>query len=573
MKLSYRKKLFISFVFIFSLFTIGIVVFEQSRERKYKTDTLTERLDTYVEVANAILKQQGYLDSTDYVFPSNLRLTLIDLKGKVLYDNVIKETTDMENHSMRPEIIKARENRTGSNIRTSSSNSQKYIYYAKRFNTYYIRVALPYNVQVQNFLKSDNLFIYFIIGLFVITLIIINYASGRFGNSIRKLNDFSNAGEQAFLDGLKTDFPDDELGKIGNKIAENYLKLNESKKTTAFEREKLLQHVHSSEEGICFFANDKSVEFYNGLFIHYLNTIIDEANSTPSAIFSSPDFENVNTFLKNHHPERNYFETKIEKQAKMFAVRVNIFENNSFEVVINDITNEEKTRILKQEMTGNITHELRTPIAGIRGCLETILDNNLDAEKKQYFIEMAYKQSLALSELIQDMSLLTKIEDAPQSFRFEAVNIPKMLEELKKEFEISLYEKSMDMEWQMPDNLHIYGNCNLFYAIFRNLTDNAVRYAGNNTSIHIHLYNEDKDFYYFSYFDTGVGISEERHLNRLFERFYRISEGRTRDTGGSGLGLSIVKNAVLFHKGIIVAKNRANGGLEFLFTIKKLSDK
>ena len=569
MKLSYRKKLFISFVFIFSLFTIGIIVFEQSREGKYKTDALTERLDAYTEVANAILLQYGSLDSMDYVFPSNLRLTLIECEGNVIYDNVIQETSNMENHFDRPEIMKAREHKTGSDIRTSSSNTQKYIYYAKRFNTHYIRAALPYNVQIQNFLKSDNLFIYFILGLFVITLIIIHYASGRFGDSIRKLNDFSNAGEQAFLNGLTPDFPDDELGKIGNKIAENYIQLNESKKTTAFEREKLLQHIHSSEEGICFFATDKSVEFYNGLFIHYLNTIIDEANSTPSAIFSSPDFENVNTFLANHHLERNYFETKIEKQAKMFAVRINIFENNSFEMIINDITNKEKTRILKQEMTGNITHELRTPVAGMRGCLETVLDNNLDTEKKQYFIEKAYKQSLALSELIQDMSLLTKIEDAPQSFRFESVNIPKMLEELKKEFEIILHEKSMNIEWQIPYNLNIYGNYNLFYAIFRNLTDNAVRYAGNNTSIHIHLYKEDKDFYYFSYFDTGVGIPEERHLNRLFERFYRISEGRTRETGGSGLGLSIVKNAILFHKGVIAAKNRANGGLEFLFTLKK----
>ena len=570
MKLSYRKKLFISFVLIFSLFTIGIIVFEQSREKKYKTDALTERLDAYAEAANAVLIQHGSLDSTDYIFPSNLRLTLIELNGNVLYDNVIKETSKMENHADRPEIIKAKENKTGSDIRTSSSNTQKYIYYAKRFNTYYIRVALPYNVQVQNFLKSDNFFIYFIIGLFVITLIIIHYAAGRFGNSIRKLNDFSNAGEQAFLNGLKPDFPDDELGKIGNKIAENYMQLNESKKTTAFEREKLLQHIHSSEEGICFFTSDKSAEFYNGLFIHYLNTIIDEANSTPSAIFSSPDFENINAFFANHNPEHKYFETKIEKQAKMFAVRINIFENQSFEVVINDITNKEKTRILKQEMTGNITHELRTPVAGIRGCLETVLDNSLDAEKKQYFMEKAYKQSLALSELIQDMSLLTKIEDAPQSFRFEPVNIPKMLEELKKEFEIILHEKDMSIAWQIPDNLNIYGNYNLFYAIFRNLTDNAVRYAGNNTSIHINLYSEDKDFYYFSYYDTGVGIPEERHLNRLFERFYRISEGRTRETGGSGLGLSIVKNAVLFHKGVIVAKNRTHGGLEFLFTLRKM---
>ena len=563
MKLSYRKKLFVSFVLIFSLFTLGIFLFEYTSDKKHKTNVLTEKLDVYTEIANAIWIKNGNLDSTDFIFPYNLRLTLIDLNGNVLFDNVVEETSNMENHSDRPEIKLARKNKTGSDIRTSTSNNQKYIYYAKRFNNNYIRVALPYNIRVQNLLKPDNLFIYYIIGLFVITLIIINYASGRFGNSIRKLKDFSNTGGQA------TDFPNDELGEIGKKIAENYTKLTESKNSITFEREKLLQHVHSSDEGICFFAADKSVEFYNGLFIQYINTIIDEANNTPSAIFSSPDFENVNLFLSNQSSEQKYFETKIEKQAKIFALRINIFENNSFEIVINDITNKEKTRILKQEMTGNITHELRTPITGLRGCLETILDKDLDTDKKQYFIEKAYNQSLVLSELIQDMSLLTKIEDAPHSFRFENVNIPKMLEELKQEVENLLNQKNMKMEWKMPDNLNINSNQNLLYAIFRNLTDNAIRYAGNQTTINIHLYNEDKDFYYFSYFDTGVGIPEERHLNRLFERFYRISEGRTRETGGTGLGLSIVKNAVLFHKGKIVAKNRANGGLEFLFTLKK----
>ena len=80
---------------------------------------------------------------------------------------------------------------------------------------------------------------------------------------------------------------------------------------------------------------------------------------------------------------------------------------------------------------------------------------------------------------------------------------------------------------------------------------------------------EDKDYYYFSFYDTGVGISDEKHLKRLFERFYRVNEGRTRDTGGSGLGLSIVKNAIAFHNGSIIAKNRKEGGLEFLFKLKK----
>lgn len=77
------------------------------------------------------------------------------------------------------------------------------------------------------------------------------------------------------------------------------------------------------------------------------------------------------------------------------------------------------------------------------------------------------------------------------------------------------------------------------------------------------------DFYYFSFYDTGIGVKDETHLNRIFERFFRISEGRTRDNGGTGLGLSIVKNAVLFHKGNISVKNRKEGGLEFLFTLKK----
>jgi signal transduction histidine kinase len=230
---------------------------------------------------------------------------------------------------------------------------------------------------------------------------------------------------------------------------------------------------------------------------------------------------------------------------------------------------QKKTHRMKQDMTGNLTHELRTPVTGIRGCLETILEHSLEPEKKQYFIESAYNQVLVLSELIQDMSLITKIEEASHSFKLEAVELEILLENLKNDLEVSLQEKNIRMEWNLTGNVIVNGNRNLLYSIFRNLTDNVIRYAGTNVNISIKKYNEDKDFYYFSYSDNGIGISEERHLNHLFERFYRINEGRTRDTGGSGLGLSIVKNAVAFHKGTIVAKNRVGGGLEFLFNLKR----
>ncbi|MDR2840352.1 MAG: hypothetical protein LBV75_03660, partial [Paludibacter sp.] len=602
--MNYKQKLFLYFFVIFALFTIGIYLFEQSREREHKTDALEEKLDVYANIVNAILVDSGGLSGVTFppleglgdAFPENLRVTLINLQGNVLYDNEIEETAQMENHAQRPEIKAARTKGKGSDIRVSSSNEKEYLYYAKQFNDRYIRVALPYDIQLRHFLQPDNLFLYFIITFFVLMLLLINWVAGRFSKSIKQLRDFAYLMENETQEvkgekhestktrksgifpsplhpfapsSINSQFHKDELGEIGKKIAENYLQLTENKKEIALEREKLLQHVHSSDEGLCFFAADKTVEFYNGLFIQDLNSITDETDSNPLNVFTDNAFEKIASFIANTEKTDSYFETQITKQGRDFVVRVNMFDDKSFEISINDITKQEKTRRIKQEITGNITHELRTPVTGIRGCLETILEHPLDPEKKQYFIQSAYNQVLVLSELIQDMSLITKIEEAPQSFRLETVDLGDLLTNLKSDMEILLQEKSIKMEWKPNEKIVIQGNRNLLYSIFRNLTDNAIRYAGTNVNILIKKYNEDKDFYYFSYSDSGVGIPDEQHLSRLFERFYRINEGRTRDTGGSGLGLSIVKNAIAFHKGTIVAKNRAGGGLEFLFTLKK----
>jgi signal transduction histidine kinase len=230
---------------------------------------------------------------------------------------------------------------------------------------------------------------------------------------------------------------------------------------------------------------------------------------------------------------------------------------------------EEQTRRLKHEITSNITHELRTPVTGIRGCLETILNYELPPEKERHFVQSAYRQTLALSHLIQDIGLITQLEEAPQSFRLEAVRLSDVLEELGQNLELSLKEKNVRIAWTIKPHIIVQGNRNLLYSVFRNLTDNAMRYAGANVDIHIRLLGEDEQFYHFSYYDNGPGVPDE-HLPRLFERFYRIDDGRTRDTGGSGLGLSIVKNAILFHKGSIRVQNRAEGGLEFLFRLLKV---
>ncbi|MBX3106710.1 MAG: two-component sensor histidine kinase [Bacteroidetes bacterium] len=567
MKLSFRQRLFIYFAVLFTVFTVGIAIIEQSQEKDYKTEALKEKLDVYTNIIQAAisgnsLKPEIAVASVKQMLPSDLRITLIDAKGNVQYDNMVDDYSQMDNHLNREEIQLALQNGTGSYIRESESTHQPYLYYAKKTGDTYIRVALQYNIQLQRFLKADNLFLYLLIALFAISLWVIHRITKQFGTSIQQLRDFALQPSAH-----STNFSSDELGEIGKKISENYQQAEEGKKNLQLEKQKLLQHISISEEGICFISAAHQVEFHNGLFMHHLNQITDTPQSNPAVILQDEIFSSLHQFLSS--PQENYFETQIKKQGKIFSLRASVFEDRSFEVILTDITQHEKTKQLKQEMTGNIAHELRTPITSIRAYLETILEQSLPEDKQQHFITQAYQQTLTLSEMIKDMGLLAKMEEAPNTFALENVKLIPLLEQLKTDVGDSLKQKNIQWHWQLPDNITIRGNASLLNSIFRNLIENSIRYAGESIEINLSVFNEDPEFYYFSFYDTGMGIPNESQLNRLFERFYRVQEGRTRDTGGSGLGLSIVKNAIQFHRGSITAKNRTNGGLEFIFTLHK----
>ena len=171
------------------------------------------------------------------------------------------------------------------------------------------------------------------------------------------------------------------------------------------------------------------------------------------------------------------------------------------------------------------------------------------------FLERSYAQSNRLTILLRDISVLTRMDEAPHLVEIETVNLSKLIENMLNEVALGLEEKQIKVVNKLPFNLILTGNNSLIYSIFRNLMDNAIAYAGTNITVTINCFREDEKFYYFSFSDTGVGVPEE-HLNRLFERFYRVDKGRSRKLGGTGLGLAIVKNAVLIHGGTISAKKQ-----------------
>lgn len=235
-----------------------------------------------------------------------------------------------------------------------------------------------------------------------------------------------------------------------------------------------------------------------------------------------------------------------------------------------NVRSTQKNSLLKKQMTSNIAHELRTPVTSIRGYLETLLAMpDMPQEKKQAFLERAYNQTLRLSELISDMALISKIEEKSSNFKKAEIDMYDVAKEVFDEFSERMTAAGVTVENNIAQGTMMVANRTLIYSILRNLVENSLKYAGTGITIHLESFYIPSDkCYYITYYDTGMGVSDE-HLERIFERFYRVQEGRTRDDGGSGLGLSIVRNAVAFHGGKIRVSNREEGGLMFKFNIMK----
>ncbi|WP_372773908.1 ATP-binding protein [Mangrovibacterium sp.] len=583
---TYQQRIFIYFFSAFTIFTLSILAFQYSREKEYRTSQLENTLDNVAQMTNRyiqhhnLLKKEdfGELDSIIYMVPDpEIRVTVIGSKGEVLYDSFVKEYLDMENHFERPEVQKALYNERGANIRLSNTTGQDFYYYARNYDHYFIRCAAVYNIKIQNFLKTSRLFIFFMIALFLLMWLMLYLVTKRLGEFITKLRDFAvRAGKEEDID-PNFKFPDSEFGDIQLQIVRIYNRLKRAKDDLSAEKERLFNHLYALNEGIAFFSFNKDKILANSHFIQYINLISERSTISAESLFEIPEFEEliakIDAYLKPDvkiNPKNPpHVEITLSKNEMYFRIQGIIFADRTFEVLIEDITRPEKRRLLKQQLTSNIAHELKTPLASIKGYLETILSNkNIPKEKAHYFIERAHLQSERLNVLLNDISLLNNIEDAGDLFEFKSVKLRPLINDVIENLESRISEKGIKLDLSINDNVVVHGNDSLLSSIFQNFIENSINYAGPKVTVTLKQYLEDEKFYYLSYSDNGKGVPEE-HLNRIFERFYRIDEGRTRETGGTGLGLAIVKNAVQLHKGEISVRNKPEGGLEFLFSLSK----
>lgn len=581
--LTFSRKLFLSVITLFVAFAACFMLFQYQREKSYKTELLNTQLQNYNEQLYSYMADAGSLDSLkNYIMTHmipNLRVTIITPEGKVIFDSTDKNLDEFQNHSSRKEVQDALMYGSGYAINrfSESIDGEEFFYSAKYFPKHRIilRSALPYNLSLTEHLEADMGYVWFTILICIVLMVIFYRFTYKLGKSITNLQQFAlkaDKNEPIDMDILRT-FPKNELGEISQHIITIYKRLHRAKEALYIEREKLISHLQTSHEGLGVFTKERKEILVNSLFTQYINNISDRNLSSTDEIFTIPELKPIIEFLNKNEgiysKEEKRTALHLNKNARTFTIECIIFQDLSFEISINDITQEEEQARLKRQLTQNIAHELKTPVSSIQGYLETILSNpNIPKDTVKTFLERSYAQSNRLTTLLRDISVLTRMDEAPEMMEREAVNLSLVVENIINEVNLGLEEKHIKVINLMPQALMINGNHSLLYSIFRNLMDNAIAYAGTNIQITINCFRQDDTFYYFSFSDSGVGVEEE-HLTRLFERFYRVDKGRSRKLGGTGLGLAIVKNAVLFHGGTIFAKNAPNGGLEFVFTLQK----
>lgn len=584
--LSFSQYLFFSVTAIYCVFVAGFLYYQYHREKQHKVELLNSTLtvfnvDLYDHLSDSAFSVKDYVERYSRRHHlQELRVTIVDERGNVLFDNDIPSGRTPGNHLDREEIRDALSDGSGYSIkRTSETLGGAFFYSANYFpdKKLFVRSALPYDTNLIDMLNADEGYLWFSFLLSAFLLLVFYNLTARLGAMITQLRQFAYRADQdeaVDTDDLKG-LGNNDLWQIYRHIVDIYTRLRKTKDDLFREREKLITHLQISNEGLAIFNAGRDVVLANGLFMQYINLISDRNIGAVEEAFQVKELQPLVEFIRMSRDSFTQGELRqkllvIDKNGYVFNLSVALFVDNSFEISISDITKQEEQARMKQQITQNIAHELKTPVSSIQGYLETILNNpDLPPEMLRKFIERSFAQSNRLTNLLQDISTLTRMTEAGQMIDVSEVDIAPMIHNIATELALKLEEKQMTVDVNVPKKMIIQGNSSLLYSIFRNLMDNAIAYAGNGSHVNIVCYSEDEESYYFSFSDNGVGVAPQ-HLGRIFERFYRVDKGRSRKLGGTGLGLAIVKNAVLFHGGNINARPTGTGhGLEFIFTLKK----
>jgi two-component system phosphate regulon sensor histidine kinase PhoR len=536
----------------------------------------------------ADLQQVAQVMSTDlnhhsdsYVFlrrssqaSPDLRFTWVDSHGTVLYDSY-EEAGSLPNHRERPEIAQALGEGQGSDARHSSTLQEVTLYAAQRLSDgSVLRVA---RTQTELLRSLEELLPWWIISLLLLILIcqftVRRLTQGLLDPLDQATRYLSQIGQGDTTEEERqlfhTSYP--ELLPFLATIDRQGKQLDQSLRNLEQERNTMKRITDSLKEGVILLDDQMRIKWINAWGFQLLQQEEKPTAGRPRLLgkflmsFLPPEARISLDQLRGSQP----WKQTVKYRSRQYQLALQMLDppqgRATRMLIIQDITEAREREQLRRDFTANVTHELKTPLTSISGFAELMAAGMY--QKKEdiaHFGQLIRKEAARLLEMINSIIFLSRIEEMPAEAMQEAVPLGGLIQSVVEFMDPFCKDKQVTLHCQLTED-KVRGSSSMLREMAMNLIDNGVKYNRPGGHVYVTMKKEE-DQVILTVKDTGIGIPEDVQ-ERVFERFYRVDGSRSKQSGGSGLGLSIVKHIVEQHKGTITLTSRLNEGTTFVIRL------
>lgn len=582
--MSFRWKLFFSYLSLCLLLVLGLFAAVDHLLLKRLTEESRESLLNQARLAAMLAEQQS--ESSPQVLAQKLgaeiksRVTLIAADGRVLGDSGVsdEQLQTVDNHAGRSEVQDARSGGIGTSLRYSSTLRTTMLYAAVRcplqggFGV--LRLALPLErldaaKQTLHTVLGGTLLLLIFASL-VLSMIFSNVTS----RPLREIADAAariGVGEKGVRISLSG--RTGEIGYLAQVLNDMAGRIEQQMHRISSEQQRLSAILRGMGEGVMVTDRMGNILLVNPAFLRMFGIRGEVVGSPLVEVCRHPDLLQAFEIQRESGEEMSCEITIPATSLVLLAHWVPLLEEDNpgqgTVAVFHDISELKRLESVRRDFVANVSHELRTPVAVIKGYAETLLDGALDdsAEQSRRFVEIIGHHAERLSNLISDILTLSRLEGRDAGVKLLPLDIGVVVGKVRMLMEDHARGKGISLQVFSAENLpFVAGDQGQLEQVLLNLLDNAVKYTPDGGRITITVRPETGRIA-IAVADTGSGIPR-KDLSRIFERFYRVDEGRSREQGGTGLGLAIVKHIVQLHDGEIKVDSEPGEGSVFTLYLK-----
>lgn len=578
-------KFFLPYLVIFSvLFAAAILIFEykikpilsQNSEKTLAIEVMV------IEESLARLLEYKSLDKLhDYIETmaekTSTSIAILDNEANVLFNSQLSEI-DEKNFAETTEIMQASKLGSGSASRMDPVTGAMIYYAARQLGSKenprgYVRTSMSTLSSEISLGNTRNILIGVIFFGGLIGLFLGYRRSKRFTVPIYQMKQVCEALQKGKYSEKVTSISKDELGKLGETLNQLANEITKKIETISFERAQLKTILASMVEGIVSLDDKNKLQFCNSAAYSLVGSDLRDGRNQPlhtlkgfKLLADLAEKARRTKVLENE--EIHIQEEGISKVLECYASTFKTGDGLGVIIVLHNVTELRHLERVRRDFVANASHEIKTPLTNIKGYAETLLSGALeDAHFAQKFVEKIDNNASRLKHLVQDLLSLARIEAHEEGIRIIPSNWNQVVKQGLSQYEDSIAEKHLKVSLDESSlSTQLFGDPDCMSQIFDNLLTNSIRYTPDGGEIRISCSKNDK-YCLLHVEDTGIGISQ-KHLERIFERFYRVDKARSRELGGTGLGLAIVKHLVTNMNGKIFVTSEVGMGSKFTIALK-----